>query len=616
MDSELTSGVPAAARRGVKSAQGHSKDAIAAVGPEPQDPAPCQTRTLPPEPRPLPHWNPSLPATPKKYHVMKRLTPSTKDCFDIAQLDLKLRHLGLFFPPEKNDERGEMNGRDRSSCELKSGLSYNWLEAPLPISCNELTSSCHRGGQVTRLRWTRRWQQEAPLPLLILLPLLPCATRASRWSSSLGKAAFTEIISAQRQTIQNLFGSFYVSIKHAPSISAAIQGRFAPPLPLPLRVGAGCVRRGPGTVGIEIPRERDPWRKLHDKGSSSSNVRTRETISLFRSSIFFHSLLSHLFGSSLLPSGVIEGARSEIAEGRFVYSFLTIPFAEPPVGDLRFKNPVPAAPWSGVRNGSLPTPMCPQLFTLVEAKLQGQEDCLFLNVHTPRPHEADLPVMVWIHGGGFTIGNSAFYGPAPLLTKDVVLVVIQYRLSTLGFLTTGDDEIPGNLGLKDQTMALRWVQDNIRAFGGDPGKVTIFGESAGAASTHFHVLSPMSAGLFQRAIMQSGTALDPWAVREDHSDVATRFGEMFNCSGSSPLTSSELVACLREVPAADLIEAPNKFKVFVDFPSVMAPSVDGEFLPDHPARLLRDGRYNKVDVITGTTQHEGQSIVGELRPLL
>ncbi|XP_069973735.1 juvenile hormone esterase [Penaeus vannamei] len=311
-----------------------------------------------------------------------------------------------------------------------------------------------------------------------------------------------------------------------------------------------------------------------------------------------------------LQQGVIEGARSEIAEGRFVYSFLTIPFAEPPVGDLRFKNPVPAAPWSGVRNGSLPTPMCPQLFTLVEAKLQGQEDCLFLNVHTPRPHEADLPVMVWIHGGGFTIGNSAFYGPAPLLTKDVVLVVIQYRLSTLGFLTTGDDEIPGNLGLKDQTMALRWVQDNIRAFGGDPGKVTIFGESAGAASTHFHVLSPMSAGLFQRAIMQSGTALDPWAVREDHSDVATRFGEMFNCSGSSPLTSSELVACLREVPAADLIEAPNKFKVFVDFPSVMAPSVDGEFLPDHPARLLRDGRYNKVDVITGTTQHEGQSIVG------
>ncbi|XP_063612199.1 venom carboxylesterase-6-like, partial [Penaeus indicus] len=180
------------------------------------------------------------------------------------------------------------------------------------------------------------------------------------------------------------------------------------------------------------------------------------------------------------------------------------------------------------------------------------------------------------------------------------------------FLSTGDSEIPGNLGLKDQTMALRWVQDNIRAFGGDPAKVTIFGESAGAASVHFHILSPMSAGLFQRAIMQSGTAICPWALREDHWEVATRIGEMVNCSGSSPLTSSELAACLREVPVEDLVRAPKKFRVFTEFPSVMTPSVDGEFLPDHPAALLREGRYSKVDVITGVTQHEGQSIVSFL----
>ncbi|XP_063602950.1 esterase E4-like [Penaeus indicus] len=134
-----------------------------------------------------------------------------------------------------------------------------------------------------------------------------------------------------------------------------------------------------------------------------------------------------------LQQGVIEGARSEAGEGRFLYSFQTIPFAEPPVGDLRFKNPVPAAPWSGVRNGSLPTPMCPQQHPLLDSKPLGQEDCLFLSVYTPRPYESDLPVMVWIHGGGFTIGNAGFYGPLPLLTKDVVLVTIQYRLSTLGF---------------------------------------------------------------------------------------------------------------------------------------------------------------------------------------
>ncbi|XP_037804945.1 cholinesterase 1-like [Penaeus monodon] len=310
-----------------------------------------------------------------------------------------------------------------------------------------------------------------------------------------------------------------------------------------------------------------------------------------------------------LQQGVIEGARSEAGEGRFIYSFQTIPFAEPPVGDLRFKNPVPAAPWSGVRNGSLLTPMCIQQHAILGTKPEGQEDCLYLSVYTPRPYESDLPVMVWIHGGGFTIGGGGVYTPLPLLTKDVVLVTIQYRLSTLGFLSTGDSEIPGNLGLKDQTMALRWVQGNIRAFGGDPAKVTIFGESAGGASVHFHVLSPMSAGLFQRAIMQSGTAVCPWALREDHSEVAARFGEMFNCSGSSPLTSSELVACLREVPAEDLIKAPKKFLVISEFPSVMTPSVDGEFLPDHPATLLREGRYNKVDVMTGVTKHEGQSLV-------
>ncbi|ROT75313.1 hypothetical protein C7M84_006159 [Penaeus vannamei] len=182
---------------------------------------------------------------------------------------------------------------------------------------------------------------------------------------------------------------------------------------------------------------------------------------------------------------------------------------------------------------------------------EGSEDCLYLTVYTPKSHalkatlpasqpfESDLPVMVWIHGGAFILGNSEDYRP-PLLTKDVVLVTVQYRLGTLvgsapppspplaryskdrmlavascriikhGWLPLFQDSSPrgrgdpGNLGLKDQVMALRWVQDNIRDLGGDPGKVTIFGESAGAGSVHHHVLSPMAAGLFQRAIMQSG----------------------------------------------------------------------------------------------------------------
>ncbi|XP_042856542.1 juvenile hormone esterase-like isoform X2 [Penaeus japonicus] len=306
----------------------------------------------------------------------------------------------------------------------------------------------------------------------------------------------------------------------------------------------------------------------------------------------------------LLRQGAIAGAQSEAGNGRSFYSFKTIPFAEPPVGDLRFKDPIPAGAWPGVRNGSIATPYCPQLINSV---VFGQEDCLYLSVYTPQPHRADLPVMVWIHGGGFTNGGAESFSPLPLLTKDVVLVVIQYRLATLGFLSTEDSELPGNLGLKDQRVALLWVQDNIHDLGGDPGKVTIFGESSGAASVHFHILSPMSSGLFSRAIMQSGMALCPWTLREDHKQVSAKIDQLFSCSRPGdlhPLNSSALVACLRNVSHQELTLAQEDFFIFNTDPQVMLPRVDGKFLPDHPAILLKKGWYNKVDFISGITQDE------------
>ncbi|XP_047487933.1 putative inactive carboxylesterase 4 [Penaeus chinensis] len=304
-----------------------------------------------------------------------------------------------------------------------------------------------------------------------------------------------------------------------------------------------------------------------------------------------------------LQQGVIAGAQSEAGNRRVFYSFKTIPFAEPPVGDLRFRDPVPAGPWAGIRNGSIATPKCPQLGDSV---VEGEEDCLYLSVYTPRPYASDLPVMVWIHGGRFTQGHGEVFGPLPLLTKDVVLVVLQYRLATLGFLSTEDSELPGNLGLKDQTMALLWVQDNIRDLGGDPGKVTLFGESAGAAAVHFHVLSPMSLGLFRRAILQSGTALCPWALREDHKQIATKVGQLFNCSGADgqqSLNGSALVACLRNVPYQELVSV-QKDVVHRASSEVMKPRVDGQFLPDFPSIMLRRGWYNKVDIISGITKDE------------
>ncbi|XP_063595267.1 cholinesterase 2-like [Penaeus indicus] len=302
-----------------------------------------------------------------------------------------------------------------------------------------------------------------------------------------------------------------------------------------------------------------------------------------------------------LQQGVIEGRRSEAKGGRPFYSFLGIPYAEPPVGSLRFKDPVPAGKWEGVRNGSAAPPGCPQpMYTGVT-----NEDCLFLNVFTPRVNKLNLPVMVWFLPGAFVMGNMDIYRPEYLLRKDVILVVVQARLGILGFLSTADSELPGNLGLKDQTLALQWVRDNIFDFGGDKDKVTIFGQNAGAASVHHHIVSPKSKGLFKRAIMQSGSGLCPWSVREDHRYLAYQIGRFLECPGltenPADMNSAELVECLKKIPAEKLTSALFALPT----PFLMAPRVDGDFLPDHPATLLREGRYNAVDIIVGKTRDEG-----------
>ncbi|ROT66280.1 JHE-like carboxylesterase 1 [Penaeus vannamei] len=299
-------------------------------------------------------------------------------------------------------------------------------------------------------------------------------------------------------------------------------------------------------------------------------------------------------------------------------------YAEPPVGSLRFKDPLPAGAWEGVRNGSVAPPACPQPFY----PLKTSEDCLFLNVFTPRSYKLDYrtmgwflpmeylvfittsftglqvgpPVMVWFLPGAFVVGSMEIYRPEYLVAKDVVYVTVQSRLGILGYLSTEDSELPGNLGLKDQTLALKWVQDNIHALGGDPDKVTIFGQNAGGASVHYHILSPMSKGLFKRAIMQSGTALCSWSVREDHRYMAGQIGSILDCPGATENpNSSDLVDCLKKVPADQLTAALLKMPT----PYVMGPRVDGEFLPDHPATLVREGRYNRVDIIAGKTRDEG-----------
>ncbi|XP_050695281.1 cholinesterase 1-like isoform X1 [Eriocheir sinensis] len=302
-----------------------------------------------------------------------------------------------------------------------------------------------------------------------------------------------------------------------------------------------------------------------------------------------------------LQQGDILGSRVVATNGRPYYTFRSIPYANPPVGPLRFKDPEPAPAWSGVRNGSMPIPKCPQYNLLSPGVVMGQEDCLYLNVYTPKLNSSKLPVMVRIHGGGFILGSAEDATPEPLMQKDVVVVSINYRLGALALLSTGDDVLPGNLFLKDQTLALRWVQDNIRDLGGDPQQVTIFGISAGGISVHLHVLSPRSAGLFQRAIIQSGTALSP-GLFSPPREGAILFSKELNCTGEE---SQKLLACFNEARVEDLVKTSSRLSEWYDIQMKIGLTVDGVFLPDHPAALHKAGRINKVHVIAGATQDDG-----------
>ena len=190
--------------------------------------------------------------------------------------------------------------------------------------------------------------------------------------------------------------------------------------------------------------------------------------------------------------------------------FLGIPYAAPPVGALRWQPPRPAAPWHGVRQAVSYAQHCPQPSSPFGAA-GASEDCLYLNVFAPAGARAsNLPVMVWVHGGSLRTGESDDYNPAGLVRDGVVVVTINYRLGALGFLADAalasrPGGPSGNYGLMDQQAALRWVQRNIRGFGGNPGDVTLFGESAGGLSTLSQLVSPGARGLFQRAIVESGT---------------------------------------------------------------------------------------------------------------
>ncbi|XP_013141587.1 PREDICTED: cholinesterase 1-like [Papilio polytes] len=323
-----------------------------------------------------------------------------------------------------------------------------------------------------------------------------------------------------------------------------------------------------------------------------------------------------------ISDGILEGEVINNEYGGKIFSFKGIPYAQPPLGDLRFKAPLPPKPWSGVRDAKKLGDSCQQYDAFFLRKfVAGSEDCLYLNVFSPNiTPSKPLPVMVWIHGGGLTSGSGSdqMYGPDYLVRNDVILVTLNYRLDVLGFLCLDTEDAAGNAGMKDQVAALRWVQKNISNFGGDPNNVTIFGESAGGVSVSFHLLSPMSKGLFKRAIPQSGQAITCWGTNFRTTERSFQLARELGCTSKDV---NEVLKFLKAQPVDALINKyvtvtyleTNKAAFMVPF-SVTAEKQFGNnerFMASEAIEVLRNsGIHEGVDIMEGYTDDEGVLFMG------
>ena len=316
--------------------------------------------------------------------------------------------------------------------------------------------------------------------------------------------------------------------------------------------------------------------------------------------------------------GRVQG-KTVFANDKKVDVFWGIPFAKPPLGDLRFKHPEQIDRWEGVLNATMPPNCCMQGMDVVFGNFSGAllwnpntkitEDCLYLNVWLPRtnPPYRHKAVMVWIYGGGYYSGSSAlgiYDGKYLAAENDVIVVSFNYRVGALGFINLNTPEARGNAGMMDQRLALEWVQRNIGYFGGSVHNVTIFGESAGATSVGLHLLSSLSRGLFNRAILQSGAPQIDWATysAEEGRRRSRRLAGVLGCDLQQ--SDTELVMCLRKVNPEVILA--NEFSVvsgIVQFPFV--PVIDGFFLTETPVEYLRSGRFKKTPLLLGSNAQEG-----------
>ncbi|XP_046397409.1 venom carboxylesterase-6-like [Ischnura elegans] len=311
--------------------------------------------------------------------------------------------------------------------------------------------------------------------------------------------------------------------------------------------------------------------------------------------------------------GALRGITMKSRSGRDFDAYLGIKYGLA----RRFEHPEPVREeWDGVRNAVADGDSCPQSSISISGKIS--EDCLFLNVYTPkRPTKGEnhgrLPVIIYIHPGAYATwsGQSSEWGAHYWMDKDVVLVTINYRLGSFGFLSTGDSVVPGNNGLKDQVLAMQWVQANIECFGGDKNLVTLLGYSAGGASVNFHMASKLSQHLFHRGISMGGTASCGWAMQKNQREMLRKQAKLLNCPYDEKATSKQIVDCLRRISTEELAQSYNSlrdwaFNPIIPLTVVVEPkgSYKSHFLTEEPECIFQSGNFAHKPWITGTASNE------------
>uniref|UniRef100_H3A410 Carboxylic ester hydrolase n=1 Tax=Latimeria chalumnae TaxID=7897 RepID=H3A410_LATCH len=303
-------------------------------------------------------------------------------------------------------------------------------------------------------------------------------------------------------------------------------------------------------------------------------------------------------------TGLVLG-RLEEWDNKTVECYLGIPYAAPPLNSLRFHPPQPHPGWNETFNATTFEPMCIQEFAAPGQDF-GQEDCLRVNIYVPYNSISDgttrlLPVMVFIHGGAFVIGSGNYKAHILAELGQVIVITMNYRLGVFGFLSTGDSAALGNFGLLDQRFAISWVKASINSFGGNPNSITVFGESAGAASVMLQYLSPLNTGLFQRAISEGGAAIATWTIQpEDPAFFAKKLARFLHCPTNG---SHILVDCLQVKKPAELMYGVSRLK---EFNFTFLPTVDGLFLPDSPRKLSKNASLvGRFSYLMGANRNEG-----------